>query len=530
MTMSAYDLVCVGGGLGGLTAAAVASSRGARCLVLEATDRIGGVAAYSGGSVWVPLNSLHRRQGDFDDTEQEVTAYLDHLDRSGAAVDSDLRSSYVDRGPSVIDELVELGVEFHLKDAGDYYPEAPGWKARGRTLAVRTDLASLGSLGARLREAPYDFADARGAASSSSADDQVLERGRALTGAIARAALIEGNAELQLGARATHLGNMHSRGRTITYQQSGRSRTVTAHTVLLATSGYGWAPFAAQMEGLVNYAEQAPPIAHGDALQLAGDLGAAVVRAGNGFFSVGFRSAREVHPGTNVPLIIPMVASMAVPHCFVVNARGHRFDDESFAGTFQSRLREYDDDAKQFRNQPCFFVCDDQYRRNGYRPIGLERDWPHAEFARAESLLELGERLGFDGRATEATARRFNRFAEDGVDPDFGRGKRTFMAHLSDDRYPNPMLGPVSEPPFWGVELVPAGAGICSHGLHIDDSARVLRWDGTAVPGVHATGNATAFTELPHGYQDGFANGRNIIYAGIAARRAASAASRVGSR
>ncbi|MFD0539657.1 FAD-binding protein [Actinomadura luteofluorescens] len=52
------DFLCVGGGLGGLAGAVRAHDLGADVLVVERSDMVGGVAAYSGGFVWVGASGL----------------------------------------------------------------------------------------------------------------------------------------------------------------------------------------------------------------------------------------------------------------------------------------------------------------------------------------------------------------------------------------------------------------------------------------------------------------------------------------
>ncbi|MFD2499837.1 FAD-dependent oxidoreductase [Rhizorhabdus histidinilytica] len=61
-----YDIVCVGSGAGGLAAAVVAAERGARVLVVEKDDKLGGVTALTGGQIWVAPNPL-QPQGDAAD-------------------------------------------------------------------------------------------------------------------------------------------------------------------------------------------------------------------------------------------------------------------------------------------------------------------------------------------------------------------------------------------------------------------------------------------------------------------------------
>ena len=62
------DLLVLGGGMGGITAAGYAASRGARVIVLEKGPEIGGSAVLSGTSLWTvaTLESLHERAPDGD--------------------------------------------------------------------------------------------------------------------------------------------------------------------------------------------------------------------------------------------------------------------------------------------------------------------------------------------------------------------------------------------------------------------------------------------------------------------------------
>jgi 3-oxosteroid 1-dehydrogenase len=63
------DVVSVGSGGGGLSAAITAHDHGASALVLERSHQVGGVTAYSMGEVWIPGNHLARAAGIQDTPE-----------------------------------------------------------------------------------------------------------------------------------------------------------------------------------------------------------------------------------------------------------------------------------------------------------------------------------------------------------------------------------------------------------------------------------------------------------------------------
>src|SRR5688572_1277577 len=80
-----FDVIVVGSGAAGLSAAAAALAGGASLLVLEAAGRVGGTTSRSGGYGWIPNNSLMRARGLLDEREDALrylsrTAYPDQYD------------------------------------------------------------------------------------------------------------------------------------------------------------------------------------------------------------------------------------------------------------------------------------------------------------------------------------------------------------------------------------------------------------------------------------------------------------------
>lgn len=141
------DMVIVGTGAGGLTAALVAKSRGLDVLVLEKAEHIGGTSAWSGGVLWVPDNDLMRQAG-VSDSPEEALRYLESVvGDGGAATSTERKRAYVHTSPEVIRFLQQMGVEFVCADgAMDYYPENPGGHSRGRSVNAKIfDTRELGS-------------------------------------------------------------------------------------------------------------------------------------------------------------------------------------------------------------------------------------------------------------------------------------------------------------------------------------------------------------------------------------------------
>jgi len=126
-----YDFVVIGSGAAGLTAALVASIEGLKVLVIEKTDVIGGTAARSSGTVWIPNNSLQKTIG-LDDSKEKSMTYLDSL--VGDKSERLLRESFVDQGPQMIDYLIKnTNIRFRpYASSPDYRQDHPGAAAGGR--------------------------------------------------------------------------------------------------------------------------------------------------------------------------------------------------------------------------------------------------------------------------------------------------------------------------------------------------------------------------------------------------------------
>src|SRR3546814_6086486 len=72
------DVLVVGSGAGGLTAAAVAADHHAETLVVEKGARFGGTSATSGGVLWIPVSHLAQAAGAKDSIEEAFTRSEEH--------------------------------------------------------------------------------------------------------------------------------------------------------------------------------------------------------------------------------------------------------------------------------------------------------------------------------------------------------------------------------------------------------------------------------------------------------------------
>src|SRR3954466_5866071 len=85
-----YDVVVVGAGAAGMSAALFAAIRGAKTLLVEKTAFVGGPSAFSAGSIWIP-NTRHA--GGATDSPDNVERYLQQI--VGNRADASLRASFL---------------------------------------------------------------------------------------------------------------------------------------------------------------------------------------------------------------------------------------------------------------------------------------------------------------------------------------------------------------------------------------------------------------------------------------------------
>ena len=128
-----FDVVVVGSGAAGMTAALTAAHHGLRPLVIEKTDRFGGSTARSGGGLWLPGNEVLRKAG-VRDTPEQARAYLAFV--AGEDVTAERQRALLEHGPAMLAFVrATTPVDFAwVRGYADYYPEAPGGLAQGRSI------------------------------------------------------------------------------------------------------------------------------------------------------------------------------------------------------------------------------------------------------------------------------------------------------------------------------------------------------------------------------------------------------------
>jgi fumarate reductase flavoprotein subunit len=112
--MADYDVIVIGGGAAGMSAAVTAHDRGARVLLFEADTKLGGSTALSGGWFFAAGTSVQRAAGILDDTPQAMYDYYAQVNQW--RIDPPLVQRLCDEAGAALEWLVSLGVDFPVEN------------------------------------------------------------------------------------------------------------------------------------------------------------------------------------------------------------------------------------------------------------------------------------------------------------------------------------------------------------------------------------------------------------------------------
>ncbi|MBI3199583.1 MAG: FAD-dependent oxidoreductase, partial [Rhodospirillales bacterium] len=132
------DVIVVGSGAAGLSAALAAAHDGAKVLVLEKSRWLGGTTAMSGAGTWVPGNH-HMAAAGIADSPEETLEYIRGAAPPGWQQDEDeLWQVLAEQSAPMLKFLEEeTPLRFELVNHPDLYAEAPGGKKFGRMVSTR---------------------------------------------------------------------------------------------------------------------------------------------------------------------------------------------------------------------------------------------------------------------------------------------------------------------------------------------------------------------------------------------------------
>ncbi|MFN3867224.1 MAG: FAD-binding protein, partial [Demequina sp.] len=446
-----------------------------------------------------------------EDSREKVLTYMDTvIGDVGPASSKERREAYVDTVPVVYNEWKRLGVKWALSgDYPDYYPDKPGGMDGGR--AIETEPFDSKRLGAW-----YSQSRAMVPIPVKTDDVWLLSRAWSSASGFLRGAQFVGRTlkgfitgKRLYGLGGAYVGHLMSVVRDFGIEvrlnapitrvikddagvavgaevglPGGTVRIKARAGIMLGTGG-----FAANKEwrlkhhGIEGYTS-APEGDLGTGIQVGIDAGGDVALMDDAWWG-----ASLVTTDGNVGF---SVNERSNPYSIIVDQSGERFCNESasYIDVGHAILER----NKTVPAIHSWMVTDRRHQKrylNNTALQGLKKLREAGSVVEADTLEELAEKLGLDKETFKATIQRFNKFARNGVDEDFERGRTAYDNYYGDPSLKNPNLGPIEKGPFRAFMVVPGDLGT-KGGLLTDEHARVLDTSGAPIEGLYAAGNASA--------------------------------------
>ena len=518
------DLIVVGAGAGGMTAALVAALDGLRVVLCEASEQVGGTTATSAGTLWVPGNPQGEAAGHGDTVDaarQYLNALIGPLDARGR------REAYFATAAQALGDLqARSAVAFASSGTHpDYLPQLPGAAVSGRAVSpLPFDGRLLGRDFARVRPPLPEFMVLGGMMVGKADITALLNRygswrhfshsarlvlrhamdrlryprgtrlvmGNALVARLFHS-LRQAGVDIRFGWRLTGLEQAQGRVVGARFTAGDGEHTLRARVgVVLATGGGGHhAALRRELDPAGTEVHPlAPPSVRGDGVSSARELGAAIEQHPGNFF---WQPVSRVPRADGSTGLFPhLFLDRAKPGLIAVNAQGQRFVDEA------ASYHHFVEGMVRAGAVPAHLVCEAAFVRRyglGAIPPGTTdlRPWQARGYLmQAPTLDALAQALGLPAGALPATVGRYNQGARRGEDPDFGKGASVFDRFNGDPAHtPNPCLAPIEAGPFCALTVWPGDAA-SSAGLVTDVHGRVLDAAGLPLPGLYACGNDAA--------------------------------------
>jgi succinate dehydrogenase/fumarate reductase flavoprotein subunit len=522
------DLLVIGAGAAGMTAALVGALEGLKTLLCEKSDMVGGTTATSAGTVWIPGNRQSKIAG-IPNTIESARTYLAAI--LGVDADDDRVRSYLTTGPAVLDYLAErTSVVFTPPPVHPDYYALPGAAVGGRALSAEPfDGRKLGRNFARVRPprreflvlggmmvgkmdipsllhpflSRHHFARAVGLLARQARDRLTYERGTRLVMGNALVArllysMLQCAIEIRYQSQLSEL--IVDKGRVI----GGLIKTIDGDVairarkgVVLASGGVGWSSELRDRlypDGTRRYC-LSPQTNAGDGI-LAGERAQGQIENNLTSPAAWMPSSVMQQRDGHVSVFPHIMLDRAKPGVIAVNSAGHRFVNE--ANSYHDFVEGMLWSQATTPSIPSYLICDRGFIRDyglGLIHAGtrdLTRYLRASYLFSGETVPKLADQIGVDGHTLAETIDRHNQYAESGIDKDFGKGTTELNRFNGDpSNKPNPCMRRIGPGPYFAVAVWPSDLAN-SAGLRTDANGRVLTSEHQPIAGLYAAGTDAA--------------------------------------
>ena len=569
LTCESVDLLVVGSGAGGLSAAVTAAQLGLKVLVVEKEAHYGGTTAWSGGWMWLPRNPLAVEAGIEEDIEKPLS-YLRH--ELGEKFDEARARTFLEAAPKMVEFFrSQTALQFIAGNAiPDFHGRTPDASLGGRSLCAapfdgrrlgkhidqlkpplpETTLWGMGiASGAELKHflnatrSPASFWHVTKLVLGHWRDLLIHRRGMRLVNGNAlvaglAASAFEAGVEIRTSSPAKHLlTDASDSGRVIGAVVSSPQGDVHINArcgVVLACGGFPHD--IARKKQLLPHAptgqehwSAASRGNTGDGLRLGEMVG--------GMVADDLKQAAALAPVSLVPQSdgsfahFPHLIERGKPGLIAVTAAGKRFVNE--ADSYYDFMSSLIAATPQNQAVEAWLVCDHAFiRRYGLgavkpAPMPLGSMLNNGYLKHGHTLSDLAQTCGIDAQSLQNTIQTYNQMAEQGKDSDFAKGETPYnrMQGDADLGHANPCMAPLQRGPYYAVRVVPGSLGTFA-GLKVNAHAQVLDADMQPISGLYAGGNDMA--SIMGGYypSGGITLGPAMTFGYLAAQHAAEAKNR----
>lgn len=429
------DVVVIGAGGAGVSAALRADQLGAKTVLLEKTGMIGGALVVSGGNQVVMGSKLQKEAGVANDSVQSMVA--DFM-KNGARKNNEASLTLFARNVGAASDWLHeyAGVQFDMK--GGLHKLAEYSNDR--------ELAYLGGGSGFMKS--------------------ILQK------------LSSTNIDLHLNTKATELKRDGSTVVGVIAEDSdGNTYDITAKSVVIATGGYG-ANKSLLSEDLQKSLYYGRSNATGDGLIMSD-----AVNAQRQLMQYGKRypNGIEVAPGMAKSTIAGNIVAFNSGSAILINKEGKRVVSEKASNRtiLETEVKQTDGMLFLFMDQKTFDMWKERLANAGISKENidawLKNNGSRAPiFIRGTTVEEAAAALNMDAAALKATIDTYNSYVVSGTDSAFGRPANFMKAKIEDG-------------PYYLVEQKPRFATTMG-GLVLDDSLQVIGTDGKIVSGLYAAG------------------------------------------
>lgn len=515
-----YDLIVVGSGASGFSAAITGKNEGLKTVIVEKQEKFGGASALSGGGVWVPNNKYLTAAGVKDSFDNAKT-YLDST--VGDKVSDSMKETYLNRGVEMIDYLTDASKHMrfsYAKDYSDYYPDLPGGKPEGRS--IEPLVFNLNKLGEWRNDLLAPTIDSKGFVMTGQDFRHInmimrtwkgkfasLNLGRRLIGhklfkinyaalgqsLVGRLALTykELDGEIWLNSAFKDYIVENDKITGLRLSKKGALINVKVNKGIILASG-GFSKNQAYRDQYLpsptdNAWTSAPEGQTGDILSPTLKLDAKL-----GFMNKVW-GAPSIIDHTGKPFFL--VADRAIPSMIITDQDGNRYVNEPTPyHEFVDKMYEHNDKTNGKAIHSWIILDHKAKKRHLFAGLFPGQDFPKAYYdneivIKAANVDELEEKLNMPASNLVNTIARYNNFAQTGKDLDFNRGENAHDRYYGDPTLKNPNLDKINVGPYYALKVYPGDIGT-KGGVVIDEQSRVIKEDGTPIEGLYACGNCSA--------------------------------------